>query len=174
MKMKTGGQERSLDIKIARLPASRWIEYRDLRLESLKSDPTSFGPSYSEERGLKGKKWREWMKDMLFALYEDKPIGTIAYVFGKWKGTSHVANVYCVFVSKKYRGMGVGSQLLESALSAIRKNKKALVVDLSVTPGKKAAVRLYEKHGFKPVGRLSKTLKFNGRFYDEVMMEKLL
>ena len=37
-----------------------------------------------------------------------------------------------------------------------------------------AAVSLYQKYGFKTVGRLTKELRLEGRYYDELIMEKLL
>jgi RimJ/RimL family protein N-acetyltransferase len=35
-------------------------------------------------------------------------------------------------------------------------------------------MRLYRRHGFKIVARLKKELLINGRFHDEVIMEKFL
>jgi hypothetical protein len=36
-------------IKITKLPVERWADYRDLRLEALKSDPSAFGSAFEEE-----------------------------------------------------------------------------------------------------------------------------
>jgi RimJ/RimL family protein N-acetyltransferase len=43
-----------------------------------------------------------------------------------------------------------------------------------VNPKQKAAVKLYEKCGFKTVGVLKKELYVNGKFYDELIMEKYI
>jgi len=45
---------------------------------------------------------------------------------------------------------------------------------LTVNPKQKAAVRLYKKYGFKIVGKLRKYLLVNGKFYDELVMEKFI
>jgi hypothetical protein len=39
-----------MTIEIKKLDASRWQEYRDLRLESLQNDPQAYGSSYEEEK----------------------------------------------------------------------------------------------------------------------------
>ena len=48
------------------------------------------------------------------------------------------------------------------------------MIKLCVIPEQRAAVKLYEKYGFELVGRLKKELKFDDKFYDELIMEKLL
>jgi RimJ/RimL family protein N-acetyltransferase len=47
-------------------------------------------------------------------------------------------------------------------------------IELTVNPVQKAAVRLYRKYGFKQAGRTKKALKIDGKYYDELFMEKFL
>lgn len=159
-------------IEIKKLSDERWKDYRDLRLESLKSDPIAFGSSYEEEITLSEMEWKKRIKNTLFALLKNKPIGMIVYVFESKLKTKHVANIFGVYVKKEYRGQDVGNKLIESAISSIKKNKKIIKIKITVNPKQKAAMNLYKKYGFKTIGILKKELYIHGKFYDELIMEK--
>ena len=159
-------------IEVKKIPTNRWKDYRNLRLETLKKDATAFGSSYEEERKLPELEWRRRTRNTLFALSNDKPIGMIAYVFNNKRKIKHVANIFGFYVKESYRNQGIGKKLIESALSSIMKNKKIVKIDLNVNPKQKSAVRLYKKFGFRIIGILKKDLFVNGKFYDELTMEK--
>lgn len=88
--------------------------------------------------------------------------------------TKHIANIFGVYVDNEYRGEGVGVRLLERALREISKNKAIVKIKLQVNPMQRSAVRLYEKSGFRPIGIMKKELYINGKYFDELCMEKLL
>ena len=161
-------------IKIKKLPANRWLYYKNLRLESLKKDSAAFGSSYEEEKKLPGAEWKRRTGNTLFALSNGKPIGMIAYVFNNKRKIRHIANIYGFYVKEKYRSRGIGKKLIEMALSSIMKNKDIIKINLNVNLKQKSAVRLYKKFGFKIVGIMKKDLFVNGKFYDELIMEKFL
>ena len=79
MKQEANIAEPSL-IEVKKLPADRWRDCRDLRLEALKNDPMAFGSSYEEEESLSENEWRIRIKNALFALLNDKPVGMIVYI----------------------------------------------------------------------------------------------
>ena len=160
-------------VVIKKLPVSRWKDYRDLRLEALKKDPTAFESSYEEQRLAKENKWKKGIRNVLFAMSNDKPIGMIVYVFEDKMKTRHLANIFGVYVKKEFRGMGIGRQLIESAISMIKQNKNIIKIGLTVNPKQKAALSLYKKFGFKKVGLMKKDACVNGKFYDELIMEKI-
>ena len=54
------------------------------------------------------------------------------------------------------------------------KNKNIIKISLNVNPKQKSAVRLYKKFGFKVVGVMKKDLFVNGKFYDELILEKFI
>lgn len=161
-------------IEVKKLSDDRWKDYQDLRLAALKSDPIAFGSSYEEEIIISEEEWKKRIKNTLFALLNDKPIGMIVYIFDSKLKTKHVANIFGVYVKKEYRGQGIGKKLIESAISLIKKNKNIVKIKLNVNPEQKATVKLYEKYGFKTVGMLKNELYINGKFYDELIMEKLV
>lgn len=161
-------------VVIKKLEEDRWAESRDLRLDALRKEPIAFGSSYEEEKRLSEGDWRERMKNALFAISEDRPIGMIALVREKKTKARHIANIYGMYVNEKYRGLGIGRKLMDSALKQIRRNKEVVKVKLTVNPKQKAAVKLYLNCGFKVVGRSKKELRVEGRFYDDLIMEKML
>jgi len=79
-----------------------------------------------------------------------------------------------VYVNVNYRGRGIGRRLIEAALEEIKAQKEVIKIRLSVNPGQKIAVQLYRKCGFKTVACLKRELLIDGKFYDELLMEKYL
>jgi len=64
--------------------------------------------------------WQRRIGNLLVAVSEDdKPVGTITYVFSDRAKTRHVAHIYGLYISPNYRGQGVGRKLLERALQGI-------------------------------------------------------
>lgn len=161
-------------IEIRKLHPERWKDFQDLRLEALQSDPLAFSSSYDEEKLLTTDEWKKRVDNTLFALSNDTPVGMIVYIFNDKIKTNHIANVYGVYVKKEYRGQGIGKQLVEEALKIIQQNAKVSKIHLTVTAEQTAAIALYKKYGFIVVGKLEKELQINGKFYDELVMEKFL
>ncbi|HEV2138866.1 MAG TPA: GNAT family N-acetyltransferase [Nitrososphaerales archaeon] len=160
-------------VKITKLPPDRWRDFRSLRLESLRKDPSAFGSSFEEEEKFTEGKWRVRIQNVLFALSDSRPIGMVTYVFDEGLKTKHIAEIYGFYVSAGHRGEGVGTKLLEQALSLIRKKKGIVKVRLYVNTKQGAAVSLYKKAGFVVTGKMEKELKVGLRFFDMLMMEKV-
>ena len=160
-------------IVIKKLEEDRWKEYRDLRLEALKREPTAFGSSYDEEKNITEEQWRKrTIGNAFFALSNDKLIGMIGYFCVNRTKLRHIANIFGFYVIHEYRGQGVGKKLIYSLLTEIKKSEDIVKIKLAVNPGQKAAVKLYQDCGFKIVGQLKKELYIEGRFYDELIMER--
>jgi [ribosomal protein S18]-alanine N-acetyltransferase len=80
------------------------------------------------------------------------------------------AEILDVAVSGRLRGRGVGRNLVESALAASRGRGVALV-SLEVRVGNKEAIALYERLGFREIGR-RKRYYDNGE--DAILMEYII
>ncbi len=166
--------EKGTGFEIKNIPTDRWEDFRRLRLEALRSDPLAFSHSHGEEIGLEEAEWRRKIRNVLFALSKGRLVGMIGYSFGATAKTRHVAELDSFYVSIDCRGRGVGERLFRGALSMIRRNRDIIKVKLVVNSEQKAAIKLYEKEGFGVVGRLKKEAKVGNRFYDKLIMEKLL
>jgi ribosomal protein S18 acetylase RimI-like enzyme len=161
-----------IEIKI--ISEERWKDYRDLRLEALKKEPLAFSSSYEESKDKPESEWRDQIKNVLFALDRDKLVGMIVYIHEKGIKTRHVANIYGVYLDEEFRGQGVGRKLMDAVITQIRKNPDVVKIKIAVNPVQKAALKLYKNFGFYIVGQSKKALSIEGKFYDELIMEKLL
>jgi RimJ/RimL family protein N-acetyltransferase len=77
-------------------------------------------------------------------------------------------------IAREWRGRGVGSALLETAIAWARESGLHKL-SLSVFPHNAAGIALYRKHGFVEEGRRAKQLRrSNGQLWDLVDMGLLL
>lgn len=161
-------------IEVVTLPPERWREARDLRLRALKTDPIAFGSSFEEEENFSEAEWQRRMGNALFAVSDNKLVGSVAYQFSDRIKVRHITRIFGVYVDQNHRGKGVGKKLLERALELIRQNKDIAKVQLMVNQEQEVAVESYKRIGFIVVGKLKKEIKVNDVFYDELVMEKML
>jgi ribosomal protein S18 acetylase RimI-like enzyme len=161
-------------IEIKQLPPERWQDYRKLRLESLQADPIAFGRSYEEEISRPEEFWRNGIGNMLFAVENDRPVGMVRYEFEPRVKNKHVAGIYAMYVNQEFRNRGIGKRLMDGVIALIAENKDIRKIRLGVTPEQIYAVKLYESCGFKSVGLFADELCVDGRYYDEIPMEKFI
>lgn len=136
---------------------SDWREYMSVRLESLLDSPDSFGSTYERESSFSSEQWKSRLQiapsihDALAvaAVANQKYIGLLSSVVHSPDASS--AHLYQMWVSPKYRGIGVGTALVERVrIWAVDRNIEKLL--LSVTTTNLDAMSLYESIGFSPVG----------------------
>ena len=157
---------------MVRLPEEQWRKYRKLRLEALKTEPSAFGSSFEQELKLGEGTWQKRIRGVLFAVSGGEPVGLLSYVFDDRPKTRHIAHIYSVYVTPKYRGRGIGTMLLKRAMAEIRRNRDAAKAQLSVNPLLLPAVALYKRAGFQVVGRPRNELRVGNKFFDLLLMEK--
>lgn len=124
-----------------------------------------------EESGYGADVWKERMGNVLFAVQGEDPIGMVSVVFSERRRTRHVAFVHGFYVSRQFRRKGIGTMLMDAALSRVRKERRILKVELSVNPTFRPAVAIYRKAGFKVTDRSERELKVGGKFHDLLNME---
>ncbi len=73
-----------------------------------------------------------------------------------------------IVIKKEYRGRGIGRKLMAEAISRCRGKFENLKLDVFTLNTR--AISLYAKMGFKECGRISRSVKRNGRFIDELTM----
>lgn len=109
-------------------------------------------------------------KDLRFvAMCEGKIIGHLKVSFGKGIH-KHRAEFSSIIVDAVYRNSGVGTNLIEFALSNLPKGISLVL--LSGDTKNKVAYALYKKLGFKKYGVLNKASLVNGKFVDNYLMKK--
>ena len=163
-----------MEITVGKLSEDNWEKFREIRLEALRNETIAFGSSYEEEVDRPEALWKERIKGAVFAFSGEKIIGLMSYKDEDRIKTKHKSGIYSVYVKPEYRNKGIGKKILTEVLRLIKENKDIKKVNLTVNPAQLSAIKLYESFGFKTVGKLSKELLIDGKFYDELLMELIL
>lgn len=88
--------------------------------------------------------------------------------YGGLEKTKHLRNLG-MGVAKRFRGIGVGTALMDYAIRWARRKKVKKIV-LSVFSTNRRAMRLYLKFGFVSEGVRKKEFVIDGRYVDEILM----
>ncbi|MCL4451235.1 MAG: GNAT family N-acetyltransferase [Candidatus Thermoplasmatota archaeon] len=161
-------------ITIRRLPADRWQDFRKIRLEALETEPYAFLSSSTDEEKFPETTWRERIVNHIFALNGSEVIGMIGLIFRSREKQKHIADIFSFYVRREFRDRGIGNLLLIEAINFISSSGGISKIELSVVSDQKAAIKVYEKNGFRHAGILAREMFVNGHFHDEILMEKLL
>ena len=81
-------------------------EVKSLRLRSLKEEPMAFLSSYDDEANLSKDEWERRIKNVVFAIVDGRPIGMMTFVLRGRVKNDHIADIFGVYVEKKFRGKG--------------------------------------------------------------------
>ena len=87
------------------------------------------------------------LNEYIVAMDDNKLIGILNYMPSEFKSSCVVS---WLAVLPNYKGMGIGTQLMEQAFLSMKKKYK--YVSLGVSHKNKPARALYDKEGFKPFG----------------------
>lgn len=87
-----------------------------------------------------------------------------------WDAGLHVG-VLGVIVNKKYRDLGIGAALIDTAIRESKKLNNKQKIVLSCFSTNERALRLYKNMGFREVGVRKKQFYMDAAYYDEVLME---
>lgn len=78
-----------------------------------------------------------------------------------------------IFLAPQHRGRGIGPDAMRQALRFCFEERGHHRATLSTSVENESAVRAYEKIGFRRVGVLRKSSKYQGEWKDEFLMELL-
>jgi ribosomal protein S18 acetylase RimI-like enzyme len=134
-----------------------WQAYRDVRLRSLAESPDAFGSTLEEEQARSDE---AWTARLAAATVSERDYPLVAEQGGVMLGLlwakvdaidTEQVNIYQMWVGPESRGRGVAAALMSKAIAWAR-TKDARLVELDVTCGDSAAVRLYRRLGFRDAG----------------------
>src|SRR5271165_6359083 len=121
----------------------------------------------------------KWLADSLVKMEEDSMISVVAELDGSIightqvdKGTKSVNKYHGelgISVAREFRNMGIGRELIKIALDESRRiGVKTLT--LRVFANNSRAIHVYEKIGFRQVGRIPNLVFRGDHFLDEIIM----
>jgi len=157
------------------LVPDQWKEYQEIKLKSLKTDPTAFAISYQQFFEQDEKEIKKDLSDPNCKNYitkiGDRIIALARYSLATPENVKHLATIHAVFVDPDFRGKGIGYSLLKRMIDDLHNNPVTVRVVLSVNNENEAPKNLYKKLGFVQFGVGEKEMKVNGKYYDMAQME---
>lgn len=159
-------------VTIRQLGAEDAGGFRALRLKALVSAPTAFASSYEEDAALTDEMLRARLvaaPSAVFAAFAgEEMVGMAGFAALSGPKRRHRGLLWGVFVEADQRGRGIARRLVEQIVAHARQH--VLVLEAGVTSGNDSARGLYESLGFRHYGTLSKALRIDDAFYDEVLL----
>ena len=162
-------------VSIVALGPLDWRDLRAIRLEALRSEPAAFSSTYEETLSWSDEDWRQRLTNdqrmHLLARAQNRPIGIVGGYLSSDEGDDSVAVVFGMYVTRDYRGQGIGRLLLTSLIDRLSVFPQIFTIRLGVTETQNPARTLYESMGFRVVGKTEEGIVVNDRRYDELIME---
>lgn len=163
-----------MSFEVIKLPPEEWLAYKELRLESLKTEPSAFGASYQEALYRPDVYWQGRLEDaaagtgnwLLFARENDTLVGMLA-AFAE----GEIAEVISVYVTESLRGQGVSKRLLSALLTEIAASGSVETMRLTVNTDQLPALALYRRFGFEVVREQEERLG-DGEMHTLSVMER--
>jgi RimJ/RimL family protein N-acetyltransferase len=128
----------------------------------------------SEEQEYLNKCLRDLEKGdgfLLLATHNEQEIG-VADVRRMIRRSKHVGH-FNISLAEGFREEGIGSEMIQ-ILSDLARKIGLQMLELVVYSVNERGIHVYEKNGFKEVGRIPKKALFHGELVDEIIMVKFL
>lgn len=153
----------------------------DLRLEALANHPQAFAADHDLTRDRGVEAWVERMRQneaghegvINVAWAGDQLVGMTGLYRGHWPKTLHSGLIWGVYVTAAWRGQRIAEALLD-ACTAWAQAQRMTIVKLGVATNNMAAIRCYVRGGFTVYGLEPQAISYDGVFYDELLMAKVI
>ncbi|MCH2102847.1 MAG: GNAT family N-acetyltransferase [Planctomycetes bacterium] len=135
-----------------RLTPDDWERYRAVRLRGLEDAPDAFWMTFAEEVEFDEQRWRERLDSgaTFVVVQEESDVGVVTGA--EYEGRDGCAGLFGMWVAPEARGTGASIRLVGEVVTWARaEGFKRLLLD--VADENHAAIKLYERMGFKPTGR---------------------
>ena len=159
-----------MSVAVRRLGPADYDALRELRLESLRRHPGFFAADPQQEAAMPKEEWlRRLASAVSFGGFvEGKLSGLLVFSRSTRPKLAHTGDLGAMYVRDEARGSGLADALMNAVI-----DHAATVVEqirLTVNAENARAIRFYERHGFRQIGRIPRSLRVDGRYYDELLM----
>jgi ribosomal protein S18 acetylase RimI-like enzyme len=156
--------------RIHTLSPEEWVQYKDIRLRSLQTDPYAFVATYEDTVAQDESRWKARLeKDPHVFLREIES----DIIVGMAGGFSHDGNLYTLnqmWIDPIARGKGLGKEVLSAIVNEVQQ-RGAKSIQLYVNVEQASAVALYQKMGFHIIRTDHDVTMGDGSVVDEYLME---
>ena len=166
-------------MEIQKLNETDAEKYQEIRLNSLKMDPEAFGSTYEREVEFSLEQVKSRIaptKDrfVLGALHNGELVGIVTFMRESGLKMCHKGNVFGMYVKPDFRGKSIGKLLLTELIEQAKQCEGLEQINLTVVADNHSAKKLYESLGFEVYGTERNALKFEGNYFDEDLLVKIL
>ncbi|MHC5247957.1 GNAT family N-acetyltransferase [Enterococcus sp. LJL90] len=154
--------------------------YHQLRLQALQEAPEAFAATYQQEKDYTEEQIQKRLADknqkMLLGFFHNQTlVGMVGCYQEKGLKLAHKGVIFGMYLLPEFHKKGFSQQLLQQLLTEIPQAFPMIEqVSLCVNAENFVAVHLYQKLGFKEYGHEENALKWDNRYYDEILMSKLI
>jgi ribosomal protein S18 acetylase RimI-like enzyme len=159
---------------VRRLSTLEADSFRSIRLESLQRDPEAFASTLARELSESRDNFLErFDRSTLFGGFVGANLMAIAG-FSPLEGPKigHKGVLWGMYTRPEARGTGLATALVGSLIEHAREYVEQ--IQLTVISSNSRARRFYQRRGFSEYGLEKKALKYNGVYFDEVLMVRFL
>jgi RimJ/RimL family protein N-acetyltransferase len=158
-------------LSVERLAPDDAEALRDIRLEALRLHPSAFSADPDVEGAFTLDRWRSNLETRVW--FGGRVAGTLCGIAafsidGYSKKVRHTGHLGAMYVRDVARGTGLADQLILAFLDHATTQVEQVM--LTVEAGNTRAIKLYERHGFRTIGRMPRSILVEGRYYDELQM----
>jgi ribosomal protein S18 acetylase RimI-like enzyme len=159
-----------VSVTVRRLGDGDYEAMREVRLEGLRLNPECFGADLEIEEAMTREQWLSRLASAFtFGAYVGETLGGVAvFARPRSKKTAHTGELGAMYVRAGFRGQGLGDALIEAIVDHAVKVVEQ--IKLTVNAENAHAIGLYERHGFRAIGKYPNSLRVGGRDYDELIM----
>ena len=155
---------------VRRATEADYEQLREVRLEALRLHPENFGSDVEREETFTREEWLGRMATAvtLGGFVDDRLCGICVFAKSSNKKTGHTGEVGGMYVRQSQRGTGLADALMEALIDVAVGQVEQL--KLTVNAENVAAIKFYERHGFRPIGKFPNSLRVGERTYEELIM----
>lgn len=127
---------------------------------------------------------KKYLEETFRKMRKGEQIKVCVEVDDKYAGDSSIKSKYGdarkhivvlgIAIGRDFRNMGIGTELMKAMEQLARKEMGARILELSYFEDNLKSRHVYEKLGYREVGRIPKGINHYGKYMDEVLMVKRL
>jgi RimJ/RimL family protein N-acetyltransferase len=131
------------------------------------------GLAESEERDFLERVGRADNALAIVVLVNDRIVGGLHFEGGRRSRIRHIGE-FGISVAQEYAGLGIGRAMLEYLIEWAEGGGVIRKIDLKVRADNAAAIRLYQRMGWRVEGRLTRDTLMDGEFHDCLVMGRAI